>query len=229
MRKMVFSVEEFYHLYSRGVDKRVVFNDYSDYERFKVLMFLCNQDKPIIMREAHKDSLFDTEMRGDPLVAIGAWCLMPNHFHILAKEIKEGGISKYMRKIMTGYSMYFNRKNERTGSLFESAFKSQHIDTDEYLRHISAYIHLNPLSLQFPEWKKGVVDVKGSTDFINHYEHSSFLDYKEGSKRGERNILMLNKFPVYHSSFDEMVTDYQNWIDIINERNEDTKASPMYT
>jgi len=91
VRKITFSIEEFYHLYSRGVDKRLIFLDDNDRKRFVRLLFLCNGIKPVMYRETQKLSLADVET-GPKLVAIGAYCLMPNHFHLLIKEITEGGI-----------------------------------------------------------------------------------------------------------------------------------------
>ena len=81
--------------------------------------------------------------RGETLVDIGIYCLVPNHFHLLIKEKTENGISEFVKKVATGYSMYFNKKYERTGSLFEGPFKAKRIDTDEYLKYIFSYIHLN--------------------------------------------------------------------------------------
>jgi len=218
-RSHTFSLDEHYHLYSRGVEKKIIFVDDSDYKRFEILLFLCNQEKAIHVRDISKDDYFNKDKRDDPLVAIGSWCLMPNHFHLLIKEIKEGGTSKFMEKVMTAYSMYFNKKYDRTGRLFESTFRSQHIDTDGYLRHISAYIHLNPLSLKYPEWKKGIVDSTAAVQFLGTYAHSSYLDYKDKDKRLECNIIAADQFPEYYASFDEMISDYQNWIGVVNERN----------
>ena len=103
---------------------------------------------------------------------------MPNHFHILAQEIKEGGMSKFMQKVMTGYTMFFNKKYERTGSLFESSFKSIHVNNDNHLRYLLAYIHLNPIKIIEPTWKeKGISNKSKAKEFLKQYRHSSFSDY----------------------------------------------------
>ena len=91
---------------------------------------------------------------------------MPNHFHILVKEKIENGISKFMGKLTTGYSMYFNKRYDRTGSLFQGVFKSVHADSDEYLKYLFAYIHLNPIKLINPEWKEnGIKDKNRANAF----------------------------------------------------------------
>ena len=84
-------------------------------------MYVCNTTKSLELRKIGEN--FDRE---ELLVNIGAYCLMPNHFHILITEKVEGGITKYMLKLMTAYTMYFNKKYGRTGTLCEGVFKSTH-------------------------------------------------------------------------------------------------------
>jgi len=116
-RNLSFSVGEFYHIYNRGVDKRVIFLDSYDKDRFIKLLFMCNSEKPIIYRDIKDITLGKLDL-GDPLVSIGAYCLMDNHFHLLVKEIQENGLSKFMNKLLTGYAMYFNIKYDRKGALY---------------------------------------------------------------------------------------------------------------
>ena len=99
------SIEEYYHVYNRGVDKREIFLNDHDYQRFSLLMYLCNGNKPVnIANELQKGrtffELWDMD-KGDPLVAIGAYVLMPNHFHILVTPISENGLSIFMKKLST--------------------------------------------------------------------------------------------------------------------------------
>ncbi|MFZ2970979.1 MAG: transposase [Minisyncoccia bacterium] len=118
----------FYHIYNRGVDKRVVFEDEEDHIRFINRLLEYNQN-------SEKEPLF---------VDVVCFCLMPNHFHLVLRPIVENGITDFMRRISTGYAMYFNRKYQRKGVLFESNFKSILVENEEYLKHLSRYIHLNP-------------------------------------------------------------------------------------
>ena len=139
---------EYYHIYNRGIDKRVIFKSGKDYKRFMMLLYLANSDDSfrfdVILNNQHK--IFSEILvidRGQLLVSIGVWCLMTNHFHLLIRQEVDGGITKFMRKLGVGYSMYFNIKYQRQGALFGGLFKSKLIDNkDLYLKHLFAYINL---------------------------------------------------------------------------------------
>lgn len=159
------------------------------------------------------------------MTAIGAYCLMDNHFHILLKEIKDNGISDFMAKLQTGYSMYFNTKYKRTGSLFEGTFKARHVgDDDEYLKYLYAYIHLNPVKLSGSGWEKEskhIADPKKASQFLGHYEWSSYLDYC-GLDREENALLERSLFPDYFSEKGSFEKFHRDWIDYEDEP-QDTK------
>lgn len=146
------------HVYSRGVDKRTIFVDRGDYERFILSMFACrgkgtfprmdrlhaNKQHALI----EKVEEINEWMENDPqLIEIICFCLMPNHYHMLLGECIEGGISKFMQRLGDGYTKYFNIKRERTGRLFGSSFQSIQIDTNDYLLYLSRYIHRNPIEI----------------------------------------------------------------------------------
>lgn len=204
-RNTIFSVGENYHLYGRGTDKRKIFVRPNDYDRFISLLYIFNNTTTV-----HVSNLNDTALgnilsleKTDELVKITSYCLMPNHFHILAQEIREGGISKFMQKIMTGYTMFFNKKYERTGSLFESSFKSVHVDNDNHLKYLLAYIHLNPVKIIYPHWKeKGILDKNKAEEFLKRYKYSSFSDYSD-EKRKESKIIDKNVLPKYFDDFND--------------------------
>jgi putative transposase len=165
-RKQNFAIDEYYHLYNRGTEKRIIFLDKHDYDYFLFLMYICNTTKSIKIREVGEN--FDRE---ETIVDIGAYCLMPNHFHILIREKTEGGISKFMQKMLTGYSMYFNKKYKRTGKLYEGVFKSSIIDSDNYLKYIYSYIHLNPAKIIDNKWKENKNrDTRKLLDYIFSYQ-----------------------------------------------------------
>jgi putative transposase len=114
---------------------------------------------------------------------------MPNHFHLLLREVTEGGIALFMQKLTTGYTMYFNKRHERSGSLFEGTYKARHADEDCYLRYLISYIHLNPIKLFDHKWKEnGIQDRVGAERFLEKYEYSSYLDYF-GKKRLQSKLL----------------------------------------
>lgn len=174
-RKQTFAFGEFYHLYNRGTEKRRIFLDKQDYQYFLFLMYVCNTIRSIELRKVGEN--FD---RGEALVNIGAYCLMPNHFHILITENIDGGISKYMLKLMTGYSMYFNKKYKRTGKLYEGVFKSTYANKDNYLKYLYSYIHLNPAKLVDKNWKeKSNRNTIKLLEYVFDYPYSSIKEYKD--------------------------------------------------
>ena len=217
LRKDPFITGEYYHIWNRGIDKRNIFKLEKDYKRFIMLLYLANSEGSFrlddIVNKQNKN--FEEVLildKGKSLVSIGVWCLMTNHFHLLIKQEVDGGITKFMRKVGVGYSMFFNIKYQRQGALFGGPFKSKCIKTnDNYLRQLFAYIHLNPLDIEFPGWEKGIN--KSSTEmkkFLESYRYSSYRDYI-GEDRIEKNIIKPEKFPDYFQSkqsFKEFVENY---------------------
>lgn len=197
---------EYYHIYNRGNNKNKIFLDDQDYNRFIKLLYIYNSEINFKFRDSitdHKIDAFDFK-RGDPLVSILAWVLMPNHFHILLishrSDLWEKGhnpITEFMRKISTSYAMYFNIKYNRTGSLFEGKFKSKHINEENYFNYIFSYIHLNPIKLIQKDWKEnGIKDKNKAEDFLENYNYSSFLDhYSVGRKQSS--IIDKKSIPDY--------------------------------
>jgi len=166
----------------RGVEKRVIFLDRQDYQRFLYLLNVCNDTKPIFnstqsIKRGNRGLTSIGDGR-DKIVSVVCFCLMPNHFHLLLKQRKPKGIPLFLQKIGTGYAMYFNQKNKRSGSLFQGTYKSVHIDDNQYLTHLSRYIHLNPAELREPNWKgRGVKKHSEIEKFIKNYPWSSYADY----------------------------------------------------
>jgi putative transposase len=211
MRLVEFVEEEFYHIYNRGTDKRTLFRDDTDRHRFLKLLFISNSVESInvrnILRKNSEPYTFD---RGAPLVNIGAYCLMPNHFHILLTPCLEEGISKFMHKLCTGYSMYFNKRYNRTGTLLEGRFKSKWADSDEYLKYLYAYIHLNPRVLMSRE-DAGVLDDEELLTFLKSYHYSSLPDYLQVA-RLENIILNPEPFPEYFKTTADHVAELKVWL-----------------
>lgn len=215
-RSFNFSPDEFYHLYSRGVERRVIFLDKSDYLRFVILLYVCNSKKPIHVSNFSDWKSFDffNLPRSERLIDVGAYCLMPNHFHLLIRELSDDGASIFMKKLLTAYSMYFNKKYHRTGALFESKFKAQHVDNDNYLKYLFAYIHLNPIALIDSKWKeRGVNNKVKSEKYLDEYKYSSYFEYC-GKDRKEKTILNREGFPEYFDGgveFQDFVTWWLNF------------------
>ena len=210
-RNVTFSEGEFYHVYNRGNSKQVIFNSNEDYSRFVRLMYLSNSQRSFKIEYLQRPNfLFE---RGEPLVAIGAYCLMPNHFHMLITPLVQNGVSKYMQKLATGYSMFYNSKYERTGVLFEGKFKARHADTDEYLKYLYAYIHLNPVKLIDPTWKEtGTKDAVAAYEYTVKYPYSSLQDYV-GIVREEGDILDQKSFPEYFTPHKNIKNELFEWLE----------------
>jgi putative transposase len=212
-RKVAFIGGEYYHLYNRGVDKRAIFSSTSDYRRFMMLLYLSNSAEDVRISNVLKTHAYEdvfVRERKFPLVAIGAYCLMPNHFHILATPLVENGISRYMLKVQTGYSMYFNTKNDRTGSLFQGPFKSEHADDDRYLKYLFSYIHLNPAKLKDPHWKEkiGMTRNLSPRTYIETYPFGSLKEYLSGTY----SIINPKPFPDYFSTKKDLVEHITDWL-----------------
>lgn len=211
-RRFSFVSGEYYHIYNRGNSKQVVFQDSYDYVRFQRLLFLSNSSQNFKIEYIRDKKIdFYESNRKEKLVAIGAYCLMPNHFHILLTPLIENGVSVFMKKLGTGYSMYFNKKYDRAGSLFEGKFKAKIAEDDEYLKYLFAYIHLNPLKLIDPEWKeKGVLDAGPSKQYLESYGYSSLSDFL-GVSRKEGRILDVHKFPQFFQSKEDVKDNLYSW------------------
>lgn len=186
-----FAFGETYHCYTRGIEKRRVFEGVRDYERFLQALYLCNDTKPMRRYEMEgntHENILKTQ-RTEPLVSIIAYCLMQNHFHVLLREVKQGGITAFMRKLGTAYTMYFNVKNQRVGNLFVKPFRSKMVSNTGYHLHIPHYIHLNPAEIFEPQWKEGRVHtIHALEEKLRTYAYSSFPEYC-GEVRPETVIL----------------------------------------
>jgi putative transposase len=155
MRKKPFVENEYYHIYNRGVDKRKVFLDTRDYERFLISMNLLNDKQDGLMLKwrdfklyrpgaSLQDFLQTSDVRRkDPLVEIDAYCLIPNHIHFVLKQVSRNGIVKFMQKLGNSYTKYFNERQQRSGALFQGKFKSSHIGSNSMLLRLSIYVNCN--------------------------------------------------------------------------------------
>jgi len=132
MRNIIFAEGEYYHVYNRGVDKRSIFQDEDDFKRFlKVTQKLLGEG---LLGDSHRRPL---------QVQLFAYCLNPNHFHLLFKLVGVGDLTKFMHSLGTSYTMYFNKKNGRSGRLFANTFKAVHVDSEAQLIWLLTYINFN--------------------------------------------------------------------------------------
>lgn len=172
------------HVLNRGVDKRDIFLDAVDYNRFVYGLFIFNNQDAVDMAALRAKGLtmsFSEERC--PIVHIHGWCLMNNHFHLLISELVENGTTLFLRKLNIGYAKYFNERHDRSGTLFQGRTKKVPISTDAQFNYILHYIHLNPLDyLQGAEgWrirsKSGIRNADAALKHLGAYPWSSYLDY----------------------------------------------------
>lgn len=231
-RNVVFAPREFYHLYNRGTEKRNVFTTKTDYERFLALLYLSNGLSAVHienLRQQSKQGSTLLEMtkkfdREKTLIDIAAYCLMPNHIHLLVREKSDGGISKFMQKLFTAYTMYFNTSRSRTGALFQGKFKATHAMDDKYLAYLVSYIHLNPVKLIEPNWKEsGIADRARALSYLEKYPYSSFPDYL-GQVRPQQQIINKSTLPPYCESALEFKKAVAEWLDYHKEEENDSPS-----
>lgn len=204
-RIIPFANGEFYHLYNRGVEKKNIFNQIKDYSRFLETLFYYQIQNPKPKFSVHRRSKIFPIDPSKKLVNIICFCLMPNHFHLLVKQLKEGGISEFMRRFILSYNKYRNVKYNHQGSLFNGPFRAVYIDTEEQLIHVSRYIHLNPLVSLL------VKDLK-------FYPWSSYHDYIGKSQSypiAKEEILNFFKSPEDYEKFVLEQADYGKTLEIL--------------
>ncbi len=215
-RKISFAEGEFYHIYNRGTDKRTIYLDEHDFFRFQFLLYICNGSVPVNIREQFPKGLTFGDIvsikRGEELVDICAYCLMPNHFHILVRAKGDRGISQFFAKLSTAYSMYFNKRYGRSGGLFEGTFKALHVENDDYLKYLLSYIHLNPIKIIEPDWRdQKMIDLNAAKNFLNQYRYSSYKDFLQ-ERRPERLILNRGALPEYFQNFINFEDYIDSWL-----------------
>ena len=221
IRKISIVKGEYYHIYNRGNSKQKIFLDDEDRKRFLKLLYLCNSKRRIDFKNdivKRKIDAWDFD-KGKSIVSIGAWVLMPNHFHLYITPKTEAllpssnSITDFMHRVLTAYSKYFNLKHHRTGSLFEGKFKSVHIGNEVQAKYLFSYIHLNPLKLLDSKWKEqGIRNQKETVNFLDSYKWSSYSDYLKINRSESKIIDRINFLDFFdsRSSFQKEIFDWIN-------------------
>lgn len=197
---------EIYHVFTRGVEKREIFRHNADRTRFIELLLHSMPNQRIISYSQAKKLKHDMALtrESDGLIDLLAYCLMPNHFHLLVKENVEHGISRYIHRLLTAYARYFNISEQRSGSLFVNPFRAVLVDGDKQLLQVSRYIHLNPLK------------AKMITRLFD-YEWSSLGDYMGDSYKKTCHTSTLGDLlkPVEHKEFLIDEVDYIEALSVV--------------
>lgn len=174
---------EYYHVYNRGAHKQGVFRERRDWLRF--LFGVVYYQSPTqftntgriaqtydeLLGFSVSDEDFDSVLSGRT-VELVAFCLMGNHFHLILRELHAGGIARYMQRVELAHTKYFNAKYQTSGHVFQGRYQARNIPDNEYLMHLSAYIHRNPRELK--AWKGREAE----------YPWSSYQDYVKENRWG---------------------------------------------
>lgn len=187
LRTIPLIIGQYYHIFNRGVARQPVFLNKRDYERFiHTLSYYRYVHPPVklsrllhLPKKEREKLMLSLEVKGEKMVEIICYVLMPNHFHLLLKQNTDGGISTFIRLAVNSWTRYFNTKHNRPGSLFQGAFKAVRVESDEQLIHLSRYIHLNPLVSYLVKEK----------DFLS-YPWSSLPEFLNGTS------ILVNTAPV---------------------------------
>jgi len=195
---------EYYHIYNRGSDKRSTYTQPRDYARFQKTFYYYQFSGPKSKFSQSTQSSLFKPLQNEKLVEILCFCLMPNHFHFLVKQLKENGISIFVSQLSNSYTRYFNVKYNRVGPLFQGAFKSVRIETEEQLIHVSRYIHLNPV-------------VSGIAKRPEDYRWSSYAEYITQAPFfcSIEEVISLFKISQKYKKFVEDQIDYARTLEFI--------------
>lgn len=200
---------EYHHIFNRGSEKRNIFTKPQDYKRFlqRFYYYQFTEPKPSFSKYAKSDL---NSFKPDPekkLVKVLCYCLMPNHFHFLVKQLKDNGVSNFLSQISNSYTKYFNTKYARVGALLQGVFKNVRIETDEQLVHVSRYIHLNPV-------------VSGLVKKPEEYEWSSYLEYitQNSFFSSLDEVMSLFSSTQKYQEFVEAQIDYGTTLEILKHR-----------
>lgn len=203
MRKDPLINGEYYHIYNRGVDKRDIFVNKKDLNRFVQSVREFNAILPIgNLRDTLRNKLdcghWRRRERGEkPLVSVICYCFNPNHFHFILKQEKEGGISEFLKRLLGGYTKYFNKVHNRSGALFQGRFKSCLVKNDQYFLKIFPYVNVNYLIHDIPEDKNSLIMASDKEyremnfNLVSKNEADNLLEFYGGNKNFESECLKM--------------------------------------
>lgn len=195
---------EIYHVFNRGVEKRSIFESNRDKSRFlKTIHYYQHEGPKPRLSKLFKNSNFKLDLN-TKIIEIISYCLMPNHFHLIVRQLKDGGITEFMSKFLNSYTKYFNTKHRRVGALLQGQFKAVLVESDEQLLHLSRYIHLNPL-------------VSYVVKDLNLYPWSSYKEYTNNTEGlcAKNDVLGLFSSPKEYQQFVLDQADYGEKLELI--------------
>jgi putative transposase len=196
-----FENEKFYHLYNRGVAKQKIFQDSNDYQRlldnFAYYLDAGLKQKISMVSKKKLIEILSSAPK-KPLVSVVCYCLMPNHLHLIVKQLQDSGISQFMKDALNSYSRYYNTKYERVGPIFQGRFKAVEIEDDDQLIHLSRYIHINSY-------------VANVTDDLENYPWSSLKLFINNKKTRLCNPELILEIVGSTKEYQNFVDDYAGY------------------
>ena len=219
--------DEIYHIVSRAVGDTVVFDDEKDFYRGIFSIYEFNNNNPVeiwkkrLARNRFKSHQKFIEAGGRPtspqldardkIVEVLAFSFMPNHLHLILKQIKDNGIVEFMKKVGGGYAKYFNEKYDRKGHLFNK-FRAVHIKNDEQLKICFVYVHTNLISLIEPGWKeKGIKNPEKVKEFLENNKRHSYMDYL--GKKNFSSVTQRDFLSELMGGVDGCRANVNNWVE----------------
>jgi len=194
MRNVKIAPGEYYHIFNRGMSKQLIFHDDKDRARF-IFLILHFQSPTIIQNIGRSVKLFvqhsvfnidkkiKEEIVKNKFIELTSFCLMPNHFHLIVKEVEGNGMARYMQRVLNGYTKYYNTKYNKSGHLFQGPYKAVHVKNNNQLLYLSAYIHRNPRELKGWLNKENIYKWSSYQDFINKNRFEELLVFDIISKQ----------------------------------------------
>jgi len=212
-RNLVIATNEIYHIFNRSIAKENIFSSMTNLRKaFEIIEFYrlsqtLKLSKFRVLPKQLKDEYQRKIQDKSPLVEIYAFALMPNHYHLLLKQLQENGVSRFISNFQNSFAKVFNLKNQRDGALFQNSFKARRVETDEEFVHLSRYIHLNPITAFLIKFQD-----------LTSYPWTSFSIYKSGEKNSFVNanfLLNMFKSKKVYAQFVADQVDYQRKLALI--------------
>lgn len=204
MRKDLLVTEEIYHVFNKSIAEFKIFNNTNELIRMQNIIYYYQKENPEIkfskfikLTQDEQDKKQIALIQKEDIVQILTYCVMPTHIHLVLKQLKQNGISIFMNNILNSYSRYFNIKHKRKGPLWEGRFKNILVTNDEYLLHLTRYIHLNPVTIKLVD-KPEDWQASSYNEYISR-DSNKICDYEK----------ILNIEPMRYKEFVEDRISYQ--------------------
>lgn len=216
---------EIFHIYNRGVEKKEIFLEDVDRVRFIHDMYEFNDITPAPKYGCRMETKFQASR--EKLVKIHAFSLMPNHYHMLCEQVRDKGMSLFIKKLQGGYARAFNEKYERNGYLFQGKYQRVVVTSDRQLFQVACYIHANPLDLWKTNWRENRLteqEIEEAVSFLKSYRWSSHLDYIE--KKNFPSVIDSVFLRKLFGEYDGYEGCFRNWLKYY-EKNQEIRTSDV--